>query len=305
MANTIEYKCPCCGGNVEYSGKEGKMRCPFCDTVFSLEDLKDKDEELHSERPEEKPDEQQSVETDDSTLGVYVCKSCGGELVTDENTAATKCPYCANPIILSNRLSGELMPDTVIPFKLSKDDAKSSLKNFMSKKKLLPKSFSSDSKLDEIKGIYVPFWLYDVKAQGSVTYKAEKIKQRNDGDFIIKETEIFSVERAGKVSFSGIPMDASKKMPDDMMESLEPYDLSQAKEFQSAYLSGYFADKYDVQYSDGIGRVNDRAKKTSEELFAGTVSGYSGIVAAEVRLYLYKRKTQIRSFASMAADLRI
>lgn len=270
MANTIEYKCPCCGGNIEFSEKEGVMRCPFCDTVFSAEELKNKDTELHSKTFDD-------TEPPENTLGVYICKSCGGELMTDENTAATKCPFCSNPIILSKRLAGELMPDALVPFALSKDDAKTSLKKFMSNKKLLPKSFCSDSKLDEIKGVYVPFWLYDVKADGEIVYKAEKKHQRTEGDYIVNETEIFSVERAGSVYFSGIPMDASKKMPDDMMESLEPYDYSGAKDFQSAYLSGFFADKYDVEYSEGIGRVNERAKKTSEELFRNTVSGYSSV----------------------------
>ncbi|MCH5198234.1 MAG: hypothetical protein J1E34_04930 [Oscillospiraceae bacterium] len=268
MANTIEYKCPCCGGNVEYSEKEGIMRCPFCDTVFSVEELKEKDSVLHS---------QPSSETADNSLGIYICRSCGGELLTDENTAATKCPYCANPIILSGRLSGENIPDSVVPFNLSKDDAKTSLKNFMSKKKLLPKSFSSDSRLNEIKGIYVPFWLYDVKTDVNITYKAEKTRQRTEGDYIVRETEIFSVERAGSVTFSGIPMDASKKMPDDMMESLEPFDYSQAKDFSTAYLSGYFADKFDLPPADGISRVNERAKNTSSELFRNTVNGYTGV----------------------------
>lgn len=277
MANTIEYKCPCCGGNVEYSGKEGKMRCPFCDTVFTPEELKEKDEELYAQDPAEDEKPSSDSENDDALLGVYICKSCGGELVTDENTAATKCPFCGNPIILSKRLSGDLIPDEVVPFKLSKEDAKASLKKFMTKKRLLPKSFSSESKLDEIKGVYVPFWLYDVQADGKIVYRAEKTNQYNDGDYIVNETEIFSVERGGSVNFGNIPMDASKKMPDDMMESLEPYDFKDAKEFQTAYLSGYFADKYDVPYENGISRVNERAKNTSEELFRNTVSGYSNV----------------------------
>ncbi|MBQ7639046.1 MAG: hypothetical protein IJS90_09115, partial [Clostridia bacterium] len=279
MANTIEYKCPCCGGNVEYSGKEGKLRCPFCDTVFTPEELKDKDEALHEVQSGQNDSESGNSNNEESTLGVYVCRSCGGELVTDENTAATKCPFCQNPIILSKRLSGELLPDVIVPFKLSKDDAKASLKQFMSKKRLLPKSFSSESKLDEIKGVYVPFWLYDVKADGDLVYRAEKTNQRYEGDYIVREVEIFSVERQGSVSFNSIPMDASKKMPDDMMESLEPYDLSEAKEFQTAYLSGFFADKYDVEYKDGINRVNERAKQTSDELFRSSVSGYSSVRA--------------------------
>ncbi len=53
-------------------------------------------------------------------LRTYVCKSCGGEIVGDANTAATSCPFCDNPIVMMGQFSGSLKPDLVIPFKLDK-----------------------------------------------------------------------------------------------------------------------------------------------------------------------------------------
>ena len=283
MAATIEYKCPCCGGNVEYNSAMGQMQCPFCETVFDIEALKEKDEALNNAKPDsmewQTPTEQFSSDSMDG-MGVYTCKSCGGELMTDANTAATKCPFCGNPIVLTGRLSGALKPDYVIPFKVSKDDAKKSLKQFMSKKKLLPRSFSTDAHLDEIKGVYVPFWLFDAKADASINYAATRTRSWSDRNYNYTETQHFRLLREGTLDFANVPVDGSKLMADDMMESIEPFDFSEAKPFQSAYLSGYLADKYDVTEDESKGRANARIKTTTEQVFAGTVSGY-GAVAPE------------------------
>lgn len=131
MSDINEYKCPSCGGAIEFDSHSQKMKCPYCDTEFDLETLKKYDEQL-SKEAEQKDDisdwqtdpgkQWQEGETDG--MNVYTCKSCGGEIVSDENTGATSCPYCGNPVILTERFRGALRPDMVIPFKLDKKAAK-------------------------------------------------------------------------------------------------------------------------------------------------------------------------------------
>ena len=273
MAATIEYKCPCCGGNVEFSGESQKMRCPFCETVFSPDELKEKDEVLS-----ETPSQGAAGVDENGELGVYVCKSCGGELVTDANTAATKCPFCANPIILTGRLSGDLLPDAVLPFRLTKEKAKEELKNFMSGKKLVPRSFTAENRLDEIKGVYVPFWLFNAQTDADFEFRASRSRRWSDDEFDYEETENYRILRAGEAAFENVPVDGSKKMPDDLMESLEPFDYSETKPFQSAYLSGFFADKYDVSAGDARPRAEERAAASMARLVRGTVSGYDQVI---------------------------
>ena len=283
MATTIEYKCPCCGGNVEFSSELQQMQCPFCETVFTLDQLKAKDEALAGAgEPAPAPDT--FGEDADAAMGVYTCRSCGGELIADANTAATQCPYCSNPIILSKRLAGELMPEQVLPFKLNKENAKAQLKKFMSGKKLLPKSFSEENKLDEIKGVYVPFWLFDVEMDADIRYNAQKKRTWTEGDYKYEETKYYQADRVGSLLFDNIPADGSKKMADDVMESLEPYDLREAKPFQTAYLSGYFADKYDVSAEECVSRANERAKESTVSVFRNTVNGYDRVETAAADL---------------------
>lgn len=141
----MEYKCPCCGGKIEFQSATQQMQCPFCDTVFELEALQSYDDALK----EEQTDDMTWDSTPDSTfqegetegMGIYTCQNCGGEIVADSSTAASKCPYCDNPIIMTKQFSGDLKPDFVIPFQLDKKAAKEALQHHLQGKHLLPKIF--------------------------------------------------------------------------------------------------------------------------------------------------------------------
>lgn len=107
-------------------------------------------------------------------MDVFSCKSCGGEIITSENTGMTSCPYCGNPVVRRGQFAGDLKPDFVIPFKIDKKAAKEALANHMKGKKLLPKSFIDGKHIEEIKGVYVPFWLFDADAQADCRFDAKK-----------------------------------------------------------------------------------------------------------------------------------
>ena len=124
MAAIQEYKCPCCSGAIAFDSTVQKMKCPFCDTEFEMETLASYDNELKNEQPDDMTWEMAAGEgwEEDETEGLrsYVCKSCGGEITCDENTAAASCPFCGNPVVMMGQFSGTLRPDHVIPFKLNK-----------------------------------------------------------------------------------------------------------------------------------------------------------------------------------------
>ena len=146
---------------------------------------------------------------DDVQMGVYTCKSCGGELVCDESTAATACPFCGNPIVLTGRLSGDLKPDYVIPFKLDKKAAEAALRNHMKGKRLLPNLFRSENRISEVKGVYVPFWLFDADADAHIRYHATRIRTWSDRDYDYTETQHYAILRSGDLSFTHVPVDGS------------------------------------------------------------------------------------------------
>lgn len=276
MAGVQQYKCPCCGGALEFNTDVQKVKCPYCDTEFEMEALTQCDECLSEDASDDicwqsLPGSEWG-EGETSNMRLYVCKSCGGEIVGDENMAASKCPYCDNPIVVMGQFSGDLKPDLVIPFKLDKKAAMEKLNKHLTGKKFLPKVFKDQHHIEDIQAIYVPFWLFDADADAKINYDATATRSWSDSKYNYSETSHYRCYRAGSIGFDHIPVDGSKKMADDLMESIEPFDFKDAVDFQTAYLAGYLADRYDVTAEDSIERANRRVKNSTEAAFMSTVT---------------------------------
>ncbi len=288
MAEIFTYQCPCCGGAISFDSTVQKMVCPYCDTAFEMETLRQYDEELKKDAPSNMPWETQSDKTFDGAqdgVFVYSCSTCGGQIIGDETMAATKCPYCDNPVIVMGQLSGDLKPDYVIPFTMDKNDAKAAFQKHL-KRKLLPKVFKDQNHIDEIKGVYVPFWLFGGNADAKIRYKAERTRSWSDSSYIYTQHNFFSVTREGTLGFSHVPVDGSSKMEDKLMESIEPYDFSKAVDFQTAYLAGYLADRYDVDAQACQPRANQRIGESTQQAFRQTIQGFSSVVQTGAQINL-------------------
>ena len=290
MAVLQEYKCPCCDGAIEFDAASQNMKCPYCGSEFEMQTLQDYNKELN-EQPQENMSWQtqagsQWQEGEADGLRVYSCNTCGGEIVTDETTGATDCPFCGNPVIMKGQFAGALRPDVVIPFKLDKKAAIAALQNYYKGKRLLPKVFKDQNHIKEVKGMYVPVWLFDTDADARVRYKATRTRVWSDSQYTYTETSHYSITRAGAIGFENVPVDGSTKMDDTLMESIEPYDIRGAVDFQTAYLSGYLADKYDVDAQQSIERANDRIRRSTEDAFAETVIGYHSVIPVSTNINL-------------------
>ena len=175
----------------------------------------------------------------------------------------------------------------MIPFKLDKKAAKAGLKKHLEGKRLLPRIFKDQNHIDEIKGVYVPFWLFDTEADASIRFRATTVTSWSDNNYDYTETSHYMVHRSGSIGFHRVPVDGSSKMADDLMESIEPYDFSEAVPFQTAYLAGYMADRYDVNAEESVERANERVKRSTEEAFAATAAGYTTITPENSSVQLH------------------
>lgn len=295
MAGVKEYKCPSCGGMLHFDSNLQKMRCQYCGTELEVSALEAYDAQLNDETPNNMTWDQVGgnswEEQETGNLVTYVCDSCGGEIVTDASTAASSCPFCGNPVVMMGQFSGTLKPDYVIPFKLDKEAAKEAYKGHLKGKILLPRSFHDENHIDEIKGVYVPFWLFNADADASFRYNGTKKAVWDDGDYVYTKTSYYSIFRKGSMGFAHVPVDGSTKMAQDLMESIEPYDFSEAVDFQTAYLSGYFADRYDIAADESIKRANERIRHSISETFRETVHGYQTLDEQDSRVMLSNQST--------------
>lgn len=313
------YQCPACTGPLHYSAKSGKLECDYCDSSFDVAEIealyarKEAEAAAAKHAADAKAEAAQAAkaeaaeaaaasggwDTSDLSrdwgaeadgLRVYSCPSCGAELICDQSTAATACPYCGNPAIVPGQFSGALRPDSILPFRLSKDDAVQALRAHYKGKPFLPRSFTSANHIEQIQGVYVPFWLFDGGAEGAASYRASNTNVFVSGDYEITETRHYHVVRAGSLAFEKIPVDASSKMPDDHMDSIEPFDYAQLRPFSTAYLPGYLADKYDVTIDDSRDRADTRCRETLAQALRDTVTGYGACVTEREDIALRRGK---------------
>ena len=307
MASQINnYQCPACTGPLHYEGTTGKLECEYCGSSYEVAEIEKMVAEAEKKAKEAFAQVQNSEEgwggqqtswgEEAGNLKVYSCPSCGAELICDETTAATSCPYCGNNSIVPGQFEESIKPDLVIPFKLNKEAAVEGLKKHYKGKKLLPKSFIGSNRIEEVSGVYVPFWLFDGSASGDANYKAEKKRSERHGDSEKIYTEHYEVRRAGKAEFENVPVDASTKMPSGHMDSIEPFDYSELKEFSTAYLPGYLADKYDIDIEESAPRAETRFRNTLSDDLRGTVSGYDSVSTTQENIQVKRGKVKYALF---------
>lgn len=313
------YKCPACTAPMYYDGEADRLKCDYCGSSYTVAEV----EELMAAKTDDAVEaaENESAQIPDNEseakiemngeigqdgngeewdipdgMMAYNCPSCGAELVCDETTAAMSCPYCDNPTIIPMSTAKSLKPDLIIPFKLDKDAAKAALREHLKGKKLLPKVFSQENHIDEIKGVYVPFWLYDADVSAEYEFSGTQLRSWRDRDYIYNETRFFNLERSGEVGFDNIPVDGSTNMDDELMESIEPYDISQAVEFKNAYLAGYFANRYDVDSDTNKKRATERIKTSVYQAFSQTTAGYMSVSTRRGNIHIDKCRAKYAFF---------
>lgn len=308
MATQItNYQCPSCMGPLHFQSDTGMLKCDYCDSTFSMAEIEamyaEQNAEAEAAGPASAPEWTDSPSWNVSGVGdswgadaanmrAYNCPSCGAELICDSTTAATSCPYCGNPSIIPSQFSGVLKPDYVIPFRLDKDEAVSRLSRYYRGKLFLPSKFSAHNHIQEIKGVYVPFWLFDSSADARAAYNATRSHTHTEGDYRVTTIEHYDVQRAVTATFEQVPADGSSKMPNDYMDSIEPFDYSELQPFTMACMPGYLADKFDVPAEECTERINNRCRASVQEILNSSIAGYDSCSPRQVDIRMQKPKVK-------------
>jgi len=275
---TIAYKCPCCSAPLAFSGASGKLECASCGNSYDTDALDAMYLTQNSGGVQFDLPTGTFDEADAQVMQAYVCKGCGAELITEDTTTATECPYCGSPTIIPDRIEGGIKPELVVPFTVTKEQAQQQFEDYFKGKRLLPNIFrNSRNRISEMRKLYVPYWLFDCDAYANIVYDAEKKETHREGDWEITRTEYYVVRRKGGMAFERIPVDASAKLDNKISESVEPYDLSAAMEFNSALLAGALADHADVNANECEARAVERVENSVLNAMRNTVVGYSSV----------------------------
>lgn len=256
----LHYQCPNCASNMSFDADSGKLSCPSCGNEENIEQY---------------PEELIKTEFEEGDARQYHCENCSAVLITDDDTVATSCSFCGSNVVIADRVAGSLAPAKVIPFTITKEEAIAAFKKWCRNGLLTPKGFASSERLQSIRGIYVPFWLFDFHSDIHVQATGKKIRRYVSGDYIYTETKIYDVERKLKLRYLKIPADASIKMDDTLMDKLEPYIYGEMQDFKTPYLAGFIAEKYNLTDEELNSRAINKIQPYIQENISGSLSNYS------------------------------
>lgn len=295
----IQYKCPSCGADMEFDAESGSMKCQSCGRSEKAEAMviaSGEDPDAFLGDYEEFQEETSYDTYGEESVHQYMCNHCGAVIVAEKDTSATRCEFCGSPVILGDRLSGELAPTNVIPFKIPKEEAEEAFRKWCRHGLLLKSDFKQANRIKSLTGMYVPFWLFDVKSQGEAN--AHCIRQRTfeQGDYIITETKHYDVFRKVDINYNKIPADASEKMEDSMMDKLEPFSYDDMKKFQTPYLAGYLAEKYNYTDKELFPRVQERVEGYTEAYIRSTIVGYKSVNFVRKNLWERQKNAEYTLF---------
>ena len=283
MDNVAQKKCPACGGPIAFDPAKGKLVCEYCGTEL---DIDTGGAQTNSSTTPHKLDigfdfdslNAQATDPNAEDLPIYNCTQCSAEIIAPAENFALNCPYCGNNIVLTQKASGKLRPDGIVPFKFKASELPAMLTSYYKNKPLLPRKFFSESALSKVTGLYVPFWVFNGTLSGDLEFRGEKIRTYRQGDYRCTDTSTYDLGRSVSMSFKDLPVDASAKVEDALMDSIEPFDMSDVKPFDMSYLAGFTADRFDVAKNDIAQRAEKRMRSTADSIArARCGAGYNNI----------------------------
>jgi len=292
-----KYSCKTCGAELYFDPHRGKLHCEYCGSDFDPSEYEDTGASAEEGLPEERPqaatgelgaqpyelsgDEKADDESTGHDLVLYKCPHCGAEMITSKETAATTCVYCNRAITLEGNLKGDFRPQYVVPFKMQREDVEEAYLNLCNSSILTPREFRSKKMIEKIKGMYVPFWLYTFDGDIDLQVYGEKDRIYWRGNDQVTETSMYRVKVEGEGAFSRVPADALTSLDDAIMDTIEPFDYSDIKPFNAAYLAGFYTQRWDRTAEDNEDRAMQRAAKTITEAAIDAAGHFDRVTVEE------------------------
>ncbi len=284
----LENRCPSCKASIKYNPKVKKWKCDYCGSEFTLEEMQKFKDNASTEEKNKKEEKKQ----EEQVYINYHCESCGAEIIADEATSATFCVYCGNTAILQSKLEGKFSPDYIIPFQKEKQIAIDAFKNLSKGRPFVPRDFNKETNIEKIRGIYIPFWLYDFNVSGDIVMDAKIVHSWTRGNTHYTKTSTFQVTRGGKMDFSMIPVDGSTHFDNDIMNTIEPFHYNELIPYNHAYLSGFYAEKYDVASEDAKEEAINRAIRSAKDTLEADAVGYTSKIILNDNLEAKEKSTK-------------
>lgn len=294
-SNNGQNKCPKCGStDISVNSINGHLRCNFCRYEFELEKITGMQEDISKLTGQVMTSGTQDIVADANDIVTLKCSSCGAEVVIDTASAVqARCHWCRNTLSINEQIPNGSIPDVVLPFAVSKEDAKSQIEKFVGKRKFFahPK-FTKEFTTENIMGVYFPYMVIDVNAHSTLIGQGEhKVRQytRKEGDKNVTyyDAELYNVERDFDIAIEGLTVESSidkldkqaKDKTTNVINAIMPFDIENCVKYNATYLKGYTSEKRDTNVEQLKPLAESQAKDIAKFAANDTLKDYDRGVA--------------------------
>ncbi len=279
--NVYQFSCPSCGSNMLFNPESQSLECSYCGNKTALKFAEEKITEYDFSEASDHPANSWGEEK-----AVVKCQNCGFEIVLGKHQTAQYCSFCGSSYILNTKESVGIAPESLVPFKITKDKAFDYFSLWLKKRLFAPNDLKNEFKKQRLTGVYIPFWTYDANTYSTYTaeagtyyYVRVSYRTRENGKMVTKyrqERRIrwCFVEGNYTRSFDDILIHASRQVDSKLIKALEPYNLNELVKYNPQYLSGFCAEKYSIDLNEGF-------KLATEKIDSAIYGGIEGKINAD------------------------
>lgn len=222
------YACPNCGGGLRFDIASQQLKCDYCSTFTDPYEIKrDKDAD---------------VNTDEYGVCLFTCPQCGGEIMTTDESITGFYTFCGASTMLDMRMKNEKRPAKIITFKKTKEDCKQIYKQKAGKAFFAPKELKNPEYLEKFRGIYIPYWVYDIEYNSDLDLTGSK-QYATMTHYV---TDYYRLSTNLDAEYTGISYDASASFDDHISEEISPFNTANMQNFTPSFLCGFYADTADT-----------------------------------------------------------
>ena len=271
-----QNKCPKCGSTeISNVPQTDKLRCNFCRHEFEVKKAE------HNNITELKGTTVSSgasnIQADSKDMITLKCESCGAEVVIDTSqNLQAKCHWCRNVLSLNSQIPNGAVPDVVLPFFITKEDAEKTIRDFVKKRSFFANTkFKKEFTTENINGVYFPYMVVDVNAHSKLSGEGEhltKIHRASEKKDERYDAEAFKVEREFDIIIDDLTIESSKDKlntnnetnTNNVINAIMPFDMVNCVKWDANYLKGYTSEKRDVNVQELSGILEEQAKNISK-----------------------------------------
>jgi len=277
------FKCEACGGEQLFDAASGKLKCKYCNAVRDVP-----------------AGDGQVVERDffeglaqaprglgvDGATRTAKCQDCGANVVFAELSTAARCTFCGSSKVLEQKENQQaLRPESLLPFSVDKKVANASFAKWLGTLWFRPSDLKRLARVDEVAGVYVPFWTFDAHVDSSWTaeagyyyYVQEEYTAQENGETVTRTRSVRHTrwERAWGSradDYDDVLVCASQGLPRELADELKTFDTAELVPYSAGFLAGWRAEEYAVDLSNGFGLAQDKMNREQEQRCARDVPG--------------------------------